>query len=339
MLLSFVKLFPFVVQADVSPFLEEQLLQEQKQNLRKQILNKFSHVRGQLRTQQQEEEAEIKRLEEQLARLRALNATTAAQQALNDRNDLCLKSADLSSRWLIASPTDRLKYDDQRRTVPPTPEECHQLREVLTPRYACPQTERMGNKGDGGYAVCLRSGALRSPSTACVSYSFGLGTDWSYDVDLSGMCYTHSFDPTLYKKPRDVQRFEGRQIDFHKWGLTSDGRTFCHRGATQVWSKTLEGTMSALNHTSVDILKLSIDEGEWEFLEKQGMGSSVLHNVTQLVMKLHFHHILASVAVRRLSVLRSLGFSLFQTSFRPTQGTEKFPCGNIEAQVGYIRDS
>eukprot|EP00667_Euglena_gracilis_P023095 EG_transcript_25976 len=200
--------------------------------------------------------------------------------------------------------------------------------------------ERMGRKGTGGYAVCL-SPPLRAPSTACVSYAFGLGQDWSYEVEVSGLCYTHAFDPTLFRKPNRVERFEGRQIDFHKFGLTADGRRFCHRGATEVWSKTLAGTMAHLDHRAVDVLKLSVDEAEWEVLLSLDGPASPLRRVAQLTMELHFHYVPVPTALAALAVLRRHGFALFASSWAgpAPPGAETFKCGLLAGQVSYLRQA
>eukprot|EP01012_Entosiphon_sulcatum_P005819 TRINITY_DN12667_c0_g1_i2.p1 TRINITY_DN12667_c0_g1~~TRINITY_DN12667_c0_g1_i2.p1 ORF type:complete len:346 (+),score=70.34 TRINITY_DN12667_c0_g1_i2:24-1040(+) len=274
------------------------------------------------------------KLERNIAAVRA--ATEQQQREIRKLQDMLRDHPRLS-------PADILKYS-ARGGHPPSAEECRRLTELLTPRHNCNHPERFGSKGDGGYTLCLDQ-PLTAPSTSCTAYSFGIGQDWSFDEDLSGQCYVHAFDPTLLKKNATILRYQGRQIDFRKWGITQDGRVFLHRGVTPVKTKTLAATMQALGHNRLDVLKLSIDEGEWEVLASlrgggHGNGTALLGLVSHLVVELHFHYVQynLSLALDALSAPVESGLVPHYTTFRPgNSGTGTFLCGTLKAEIGYMR--
>eukprot|EP00668_Euglena_longa_P038672 GGOE01049724.1.p1 GENE.GGOE01049724.1~~GGOE01049724.1.p1 ORF type:complete len:371 (-),score=104.11 GGOE01049724.1:31-1143(-) len=349
MFLSFSRLVP-VVQPPIGdamgPTTEEQRLQEKKEALRAQVTSRLLKLQREYEGRRAAQEGAIHQAEAELMQLLHLNATLHAPPpspspsppapAGNETGSAPCHTSNHTLRNLWASPGDRLKY--AKKAGPPTDEQCTRLQQALTPRHNCSRVERMGRKGPGGYDVCL-SPPLPAPSTACVSYSFGLGQDWAYEIELSGLCYTYAFDPTLYRKPNRVERYEGRQIDFYKFGLTADGRRFCHRGANEVWSKTLAGTMARLGHREVDVLKLSVDEAEWEVLLSMDRPDTPLQRVAQLTMELHFHYVPVATALDALAVLQQQGFALFSSSWAsPAPPTaETFKCGLLAGQVSYLR--
>eukprot|EP01006_Ploeotia_vitrea_P018161 TRINITY_DN49432_c0_g1_i1.p2 TRINITY_DN49432_c0_g1~~TRINITY_DN49432_c0_g1_i1.p2 ORF type:complete len:323 (+),score=33.24 TRINITY_DN49432_c0_g1_i1:70-1038(+) len=261
---------------------------------------------------------EKKRLQEKLTR--------TLQDTKNDLGNLPLPTDESPAALLIAL--------QQANTTLPAPHECEQLKKLLTPSYTC-QRKKMGTANI--YTVCINA-PFTHPATACHSYSFGVGTDWSYDEAISAYCYTHSFDPTLYNKEEQIPRVGGRQITFHKVGITADGRDFKHRNKQLVVTDTLEMIMTELNHTKVDILKLSIDEGEWEVLEAVANSPSI-QRVTQLLVEFHFHHILTQRAIKVLTAIESAGFVLFHSTFpykSPPKPSKAAPCGPGEVEAGFV---
>ena len=305
-------------------------------------MTSFNTFRQQAAERAREQEAEIRALEAKLQQLHELNRTLQAQGPAPPgvapgaaRTDAC-RSGNATLKRALASPGDLLKY--AKKPGAPSDEECARLVAALTPAHNCTALERMGRAGAGGYDVCLDA-RLPAPSTACVAYSYGLGQDWAYEIELSGQCYTYAFDPTLFKKPNKLERYEGRQIDFHKIGLTADGRNFCHRGATEVRTKTLAGAMRHLGHSQVDVLKLSVDEAEWEVLVSLAGADSPLRTVSQMVAELHFHHVPMATALRALAVLEEQGFVLFSSSWAAPApaGRETFKCGLMVGQVSYLK--
>lgn len=65
-----------------------------------------------------------------------------------------------------------------------------------TPR-ACGEGKLVGNEHHGGWFVCADSLVSRESSRTCIVYSFGLGADWSFDLQLETIgCEIHGFDPS-----------------------------------------------------------------------------------------------------------------------------------------------
>ena len=66
---------------------------------------------------------------------------------------------------------------------------------------ACKNPAVLGNEHDGGWKICLDANVFLGSDTiskdSCIAYSFGLGTDWSFDKALEEKgCEVHGFDPS-----------------------------------------------------------------------------------------------------------------------------------------------
>lgn len=96
-----------------------------------------------------------------------------------------------------------------------------------------------------------------------------------------------------------------------------------------------------LDHRAVDVLKLSVDEAEWEVLLSLDGPASPLRRVAQLTMELHFHYVPVPTALAALAVLRRHGFALFASSWAgpAPPGAETFKCGLLAGQVSYLRQA
>ena len=100
----------------------------------------------------------------------------------------------------------------QKENRTATESQCNALKKFLTvPAYNCKDPKRFGNAGDGGWTVCLDR-PLPTPSMSCVSYSFGLAFDWTYDAAVSKVCSDHAFDPTLRVKGSTDMRHDEKQV-------------------------------------------------------------------------------------------------------------------------------
>jgi len=168
-----------------------------------------------------------------------------------------------------------------------------------------------------------------------VVYSFGVGTDISFELELMGRFETivHAFDPT----PRSIAWIQSQQLParfiFHDFGIGSqDGNVVFHppenskfvsysvfsRGslaapAVEAPVSRLATIMKRLGHREIDVLKMDIEGAEYEVL------SDVLASgapVRQLLVE--FHHRWKEVGLDRtrsaIQDLNQAGFRIFHVS-------------------------
>jgi FkbM family methyltransferase len=146
----------------------------------------------------------------------------------------------------------------------------------------------------GGWPVPLD--ALHSHA---VVYSVGAGGDVSFDVELlrRAGCEVHSFDPTL-GAARHVAQVGEPRLAFHPVAIwTYDGEVEMFEAANPdnmalsipnlqntrtsvtVPCRTIETIRRALGHEHIDLIKLTVDGGEYELvptLDLDGWGTRVL---------------------------------------------------------------
>jgi FkbM family methyltransferase len=204
-------------------------------------------------------------------------------------------------------------------------------KEVLVrPDVTC-RTERFGSEY-GGWN--LATAGIERDS---VVYSFGVGEDASFDMDLIERfdLKVHAFDPT----PRSIEWVRRQDLPggfvLHEVGLAAhDGtvsfnppqnpvhvsHTVLDRPSTRdkaitVPVKRLGSIMSELGHDRIDVLKMDIEGAEYEVLED--LGHSGIRPRQILV---EFHHRFPGVGVARtrkaIAALRSMGYALFHVSDR-----------------------
>lgn len=192
-------------------------------------------------------------------------------------------------------------------------------------------SERFGSEY-GGWAVITE--ALSEES---VVYSFGVGEDASFDLELiDGYGLTvHAFDPT----PRAVEWVASnpmpRGFRFHQVGIADrDGTATFNapnnpRHASYTLSENegdptravtsqvrrLSSIMSDLGHDHVDVLKLDIEGAEYPVIHDI-MRSEIV--IGQLLVE--FHHAFKTISIDRtnqsVDLLRRNGFLLFNISPR-----------------------
>jgi FkbM family methyltransferase len=201
----------------------------------------------------------------------------------------------------------------------------------LRPALRC-RSEFLGS-AYGGWAVCPDG-----LDAASVVYSFGIGTDVSFDLGLIARfgCRVHAFDPT----PRALgwlrQQALPEALVVHPVGLAGhDGElrvapppdpghvSFSSLraaapvdgGATRIPVRRLRTLATELGHARIDLLKMDIEGSEYDAL------ADLLHSgppVGQILVE--FHHRLhpRGAAVTREAVrrLRVHGFELFAVSAR-----------------------
>lgn len=127
---------------------------------------------------------------------------------------------------------------------------------------------------------------LSKISESSIIYSFGVGTDVTFDNELINKtkCIIHAFDPT----PRSINWVKKQNLNtnflFYEIGLSDkDGTSFFNEPPNESWVsysetnnpneksvecqvKTLSSIMKQLNHSYIDLLKMDIEGSEFSVL-------------------------------------------------------------------------
>jgi hypothetical protein len=186
---------------------------------------------------------------------------------------------------------------------------------------------RVGTFADGGKWVSdpqsLKAGA--------VVYSFGAGTEISFDTESAGLfgCEVHCFDPTpsverAFANYRPGQPVGKGKFWYHPVGLgpvslgpkNTDDLVLEDRKC-QV--KRLSEIAAELGHAHVDILKIDIEGGEMAALtEILSSGMLAKLAVKQLLVEFHlWENEHWSSFVHIISLLRKQGYLIFRKEFNP----------------------
>jgi FkbM family methyltransferase len=186
---------------------------------------------------------------------------------------------------------------------------------------------RIGTFADGGKWVSdpqsLKAGA--------VVYSFGAGTEISFDAESAGRfgCEVHCFDPTpsvqrAFANCRPGQPVGKGRFSYHAVGLgpvsldpENAADLVLEDRKCQV--KRLSELAAELGHAHVDILKIDIEGGEMAALtEILSTGILARLAVKQLLVEFHlWDHEHWSSFVRIISQLRQQGYLIFRKEFNP----------------------
>jgi len=168
-----------------------------------------------------------------------------------------------------------------------------------------------------------------------VVYSFGVGEDISFDVEMMrtfGLC-VHAFDPT----PKSIRWVEAQDLSghfiFHEYGLAAfDGEARFHppdnpnhvshtilekklakEEAIVLPVKRLGSIMAELRHERIDILKMDIEGAEYQVIE-----DLCETGILPAQILVEFHHRFPKVGVgatkKAVARLRSIGYLLFSVS-------------------------
>ena len=133
--------------------------------------------------------------------------------------------------------------------------------DLFYPDYNCPYGKsRHGRVGDGGKWICGARQFLSKPG--CVIYSLGSNAETSFETDmaLETECEIHVFDPTQASVPMPSTHRSGNG-NFHTFAIGDPAQN-------STWqTKSLEAVMNGLGHAWIDVLKMDIEGGEWDFLE------------------------------------------------------------------------
>ena len=135
------------------------------------------------------------------------------------------------------------------------------LWDLFYPDYNCPYGKsRHGRVGDGGKWICGARTLLSKPG--CVIYSLGSNAETSFETDmaLETECEIHVFDPTQTSVPMPSTHRSGNN-NFHSYAIGNPAQS-------SPWqTKSLEAVMKGFGHKWIDVLKMDIEGGEWDFLE------------------------------------------------------------------------
>lgn len=190
-------------------------------------------------------------------------------------------------------------------------------------------TERLGSDY-GGWSICPNN--VKQDS---VIYSFGVGEDISFDIELIERfgVVIHAFDPT----PRSIAWVRKQQLPenfvMHEYGIADfDGEvlfnppenpkhishTLLDRPSTQnraikVPVRKLSSIMSSLGHQEIDILKMDIEGAEYQVIE-----DIYRSNIRPFQILLEFHHGFPNLGLTKtkeaIARLNEMGYRLFSVS-------------------------
>ena len=184
---------------------------------------------------------------------------------------------------------------------------------------------------EGGHATTYLGSAyggwpvpLDAIDADCVAYSVGAGGDISFDLELARRCgcEVHAFDPTP-EAARHVASLNDPTVTFHPFAVwLNDGELEMFGAANprnmalsavnlqnthssvRVPCRTIESVRRELGHDHVDLIKLTVDGGEYQLvpqLDLERWGTRVL------VVALH-HNERPSRALALISDLHDRGF-------------------------------
>ena len=134
--------------------------------------------------------------------------------------------------------------------------------DLFSPDYNCPYGKsRHGRVGDGGKWICGARKFLSKPG--CVIYSLGSNAETSFETDVAyeTECEIHVFDPTQSSVPMPMTHRAGHE-NFHRYAI---GNPVQSGGNWE--TKSLDAVMKSFGHSWIDVLKMDIEGGEWEFLD------------------------------------------------------------------------
>jgi FkbM family methyltransferase len=189
---------------------------------------------------------------------------------------------------------------------------------------------RVGTFADGGKWMC----DPQSFKAGAVVYSFGAGTEISFDTESAGLFgwEVHCFDPTpsvelAFANYRAGQRVGKGRFWYHPVGLApvsldpekADDLVLEDRKCKV---KHLNELAAELGHTHVDILKIDIEGGEMAALTEI-LSSGMLKKlaVKQLLVEFHLWDDKQwSSFVHIISSLRQQGYLIFRKEFNPEDG-------------------
>ena len=165
---------------------------------------------------------------------------------------------------------------------------------------------------DGMWMVCFDQGVL---TPGCVIYSFGIGSDWSFDeamatgdaFGLSGPprkgigCAVHAFDPTMglpshvhqpgtvWFQPTALGAADGLLVEPSDPSVAwANGRAITGPRAPRWRQARLHTLLRDNGHRRLSLLKIDIESFEWAALAA-ALRDGALDGVDQLLFEAHLH--------------------------------------------------
>lgn len=158
---------------------------------------------------------------------------------------------------------------------------------LMSPYFACPWTLwrsfSVADRFDGGKWVC---GVKEMQGRPCTVYSFGSHGEDEFEAaaaEVAPLCEIHIFDPTPNGGEKLAQVKKRWGAHFHEVGLCMGADSFT-AGGVKYPCRSLQATMEALGHTSIDVLKMDIEGSEWAVLADTPWADL---NVGQVIVEVH----------------------------------------------------
>lgn len=189
----------------------------------------------------------------------------------------------------------------------------------------------------GGWAV-----RRDSVGNASVVYSFGIGEDASFDLDLirETGCTVHGFDPTPKSIAWVERNVRENRFIMHPWALGKENGTLTlwmpdnpdHVSASLVSASSrsndsfdaecrcLRSVMDELGHDRVDVLKMDIEGAEYGVIEGLCADGTV-SQVNQLLVEFH-HRMEGFTKAQTLTAIRQLQKAGFRIEWVSEVGHE-----------------
>lgn len=207
--------------------------------------------------------------------------------------------------------------------------------DISTPKIYRPPLDITINTEKFGIQNKAWTFAIDGLNEKSIIYSFGVGEDISWDVDIIKHygVQVYAFDPTPKSIDWVAEQNTPPQFRFYEYGLADhDGtikfyppedpdhvsHTILYKAVTasnmiEVPVKTLSTIMHELNHTHIDILKMDIEGAEYAVLK-----SIVKSDVSIGQILVEFHHRFPQVSIketiRTVQLLQKHGYKLFNVS-------------------------
>lgn len=170
-----------------------------------------------------------------------------------------------------------------------------------------------------------------------IIYSFGIGQDISFDLELiqNFNLKIHGFDPT----PKSIQWVKSQDLPkefvLHEYGLAAQNGDLLfnppsnpdhvslsqfhfkenQKAALKLTVKNLETIMQDLGHQQVDLIKMDIEGSEYEVIE-----ALQKTNIRPKQLLIEFHHRFPEIGIKKTKQackqIENMGYKLFATSDR-----------------------
>lgn len=152
--------------------------------------------------------------------------------------------------------------------------------------------------------MCEVKGALQRPG--CVVYSLGSHMETTFEEDILAytQCEVHTFDHSLSQTDQTAIAAISPRLSFHPYYIGMG-----HTRTPHYTEKSIRNIMKELNHKWIDVLKMDIEESEWDVLEAL-IESDSLH-FTQLQVEFHLTTVSLQRVINILTGLTKAGYRVF----------------------------